>query len=114
MDDRRKNERVNTQGTEIQVVNSVDNEPMGIISNLSVGGMMLITKQQLFTDGVLQLRIESPSNLACPPIAMGMKILWCTPANSPDEYWAGLETIDIDPASSEALQRLLGQLDLGQ
>lgn len=112
MNERRKNDRVDTQGTEIRVINSIDDEPLGVIGNLSPGGMMVITKQQLFTDGVLQLKIESPAKLDCPPIAMGMKVLWCTPANSPDEYWAGLETIDIDEASRTTLKKLLGQLDL--
>ena len=41
---------------------------------------------------------------------MGMKILWCIPANSPDEYWAGLETLDISTDSRSALDSLLGYL----
>jgi hypothetical protein len=41
---------------------------------------------------------------------MGVKILWCTPANSPHEFWAGLETIDISPGDSDSLQKLLGRL----
>ena len=112
MDERRKNDRIDPHGTEIRVLDSIDREPLGIIGNLSPGGMMLITSQQLFTDGILQLTLETPPGLDCPPIALGVKILWCTPANSPNEYWAGLETIDIDPANSEALKRLLSRLHL--
>jgi hypothetical protein len=41
---------------------------------------------------------------------MGVKILWCIPANSPDEYWAGLETIDISDADNDSLQDLLDRL----
>ncbi len=110
MDDRRIDNRIDANDVDLRVVNCVDGEQLGIIGNLSQGGMMLITRRQLFANGVLQLRIESPAESGEAPITLGMKILWCAPANSPNEYWAGLETIDAASADRMALRRLLGQI----
>jgi len=110
VDERRKSNRIDACEMGLRAIDSLDGEPLGIIGNLSVGGMMLITNRQLFADGILQLKIEVPTGLGRAPIPMGVKILWCTPANSPDEYWAGLETIDISPADEDALQLLIAEL----
>ena len=110
VDERRKSNRIDACEMGLRAIDSLDGEPLGIIGNLSVGGMMLITNRQLFADGILQLKIEVPTGLGRAPIPMGVKILWCTPANSPDEYWAGLETIDISPADEDALQLLITAL----
>lgn len=113
MDERRKNNRIDAHSARLSVHNTVDGEPVGIIGNLSPGGMMLITNQQLYPDGILQLTVDVPDSADCGRISMGMKILWCIPANSPDEYWAGLETLDMSPDSESALEALLDHLSDG-
>ncbi len=110
VDERRKSNRIDAYAMGLQAINCLDEEPLGIIGNLSLGGMMLISTRQLFTDGILQLKIQTPTELGGGSIPMGVKILWCTPANSPDEYWAGLETIDIGSTDVDALRALLDQL----
>lgn len=110
MDDRRKNNRIDAFAVGLQVSNSIDDELLGIVGNLSAGGMMLITRRQLQADGILQLRINPPNGLDIQPIPIGAKILWCTPANSPDEFWAGLETIDIAANDQQSLENLLDHL----
>jgi hypothetical protein len=110
VDDRRRDNRIDAYDVGLRVVNSIDGEELGIIGNLSQGGMMLITTRQLFPNGVLQLRIENLADPGETPITLGVKVLWCVPANSPNEYWTGLETIDAASADRMALQRLLDQL----
>ena len=110
MDERRSSERVDAYQVGLAAVNDVDGEQLGVIGNLSLGGMMLIANQQLHTDGILQLKIDVPEELGAGLISMGVKILWCTPANSPKEYWAGLETIDISDRDRDSLQLLLDQI----
>ena len=114
MDERRKNDRIDAHDAGLQVSNTLDGSPLGIIGNLSPGGMMLISNRELFADGVLQLTIQAPAESGCEPIGMGVKILWSVPANSPNEYWAGLEAIDIDAGSRDALQQLLDYLGSGR
>lgn len=108
--DRRENNRIDAYDIGLKVTNSIDGEPLGIVGNLSSDGMMLITRRQLFADGILQLTIDTPREMNIAPIPVGVKILWCTPANSPDEFWAGLNTIDISAAGQVSLKRLLEQL----
>ncbi len=111
MDDRRQSNRIDASNEGLRVINGVDGEQLGIVGNLSLGGMMLITtRRELYADGILQLQIDVPAEAGCGPIPLGVKVLWCTPANSPDAYWAGLETIDIGPNDRAALQQLLDYL----
>ena len=110
MNERRKNDRIDAHDVGLVAVNGVDDRELGIIGNLSVGGLMLIASQELYTDGILQIKIDLPAELGAGAVSMGVKVLWCTPANSPQEFWAGLETIDISHADKDALQRLIDHL----
>lgn len=111
MDDRRKFTRIDAAQASLRVVNAVDGRPLGIVGNLSMGGLLLITSQQeLYPSGILQLEIERPAELGGDNIPLGVKVLWCTPANSPESYWAGLETIDIGEPARKALADLLDYL----
>jgi hypothetical protein len=112
VDDRRRNDRVNADEVVLPVIDGIDNQEIGVIGNVSLGGMMLITTRHLYANGILQLKIDVPAQLGFGLIAMGMKILWCTPANSPNEYWAGLETIDISPDDRASLQHLIDHLSI--
>lgn len=111
MEDRRQSNRIDARHEALKVSNGIDGEPLGIVGNLSLGGLMLITtRRELYANGVLQLRIDTPPELGGQAIPLGVKVLWCTPANSPDDYWAGLETIDISDADRATLERLLEYL----
>lgn len=110
MSERRRNDRVSAYEVVLPVINGIDGQRIGEVGNVSIGGMMLIATQQLYADGILQLKIDVPAELGFGLISLGVKILWCTPANSPDEFWAGLETIDISPADRESLQHLIDHL----
>lgn len=109
-DDRRRNDRIDAHDDGLRVLNAIDGQPIGIVSNLSGGGMMLISSRELYSNGVLQLDIASPPQLNLGRISLGFRVLWCTPANTPDEYWAGLEIIDISAAGRQALHALLDHL----
>jgi len=108
--ERRRDDRIGACDVGLRVVNGIDDRELGIVGNLSPGGMMLITNRELFANGILQLRLELPPQLGGDVISLGMKILWCSPASSPDEYWVGLETIDIAAAGRERLEQLLDYL----
>lgn len=110
VDERRKSNRIDAFDAGLQVSNSIDGESLGIIGNLSAGGMMLIARRQLHADGILQLSIDAPRGFAESAITVGAKVLWCAPANSPDEFWAGLEIIDIAQSDHERLCHLLDYL----
>lgn len=110
MDDRRKSRRIDAFSEGLQVFNGVDGSILGTVCNISMGGVMLIARRQLFPDGILQLAIHPVDDSETDTIAMGVKVLWCSPANSPDEYWAGLQAIDIGSDDRARLEQLLERL----
>ncbi len=110
MQDRRQNERIDAHNVRLSAINVVDNQPLGIIGNLSADGLMLIVGQSLSPGGIVQMRVEATDDVVTPPIHIGARVLWCTPASSPQEYWAGLETIDIGDDDRQRVQDLLTYL----
>ena len=105
MDDRQSN-RIDASNEGLRVISSVDGEQLGIVGNPSLGGMMLITtRRELYADGILQLQIECACGGGCGYTAGRQGVCGVRPPNSPDAYWAGLETIDIGPNDRAALQR---------
>lgn len=111
VDERRKSPRIEAQSAALQVNNKLDGSELGIVGNLSTGGLLLIANRELFQDGVLQLSIAAlPPELASAEIPIGVRVLWSAPANSPDQHWAGLEIIDIGADASSDLARLLDHL----
>ena len=59
MDDRRQSNRIDASNEGLRVINGVDGEQLGIVGNLSLGGMMLITtRRELYADGIPQLQID--------------------------------------------------------
>lgn len=109
--ERRKKDRIDTHDMGLRAINRIDDEPFGLIGNLSAGGMMLITPRELYPGGVLQLMVEAPGIEEITPISLGVKILWCSPANSTNSYWVGLETIDISTDGLRELEKLLDYIN---
>lgn len=107
VNERRKCDRIDAHNESMHVVNSITGETIGLVGNVSTDGLMLITRCELYPNGILQLRVDMPANLGAAPITVGAKVLWCTPANSPNEFWAGLEIIDVNDAGRDTIQRLL-------
>jgi len=111
VDERRKSPRIEAQSAALQVSNKLDGSELGIVGNLSAGGLLLISNRELFQDGVLQLSINVlAQDLPGGEIPIGVRVLWSAPAHSPDQHWAGLEIIDIGPQASSDLARLLDHL----
>ena len=106
-DERRNNGRINTASAGLAVHNAIDDSNIGIVGNISIGGLMLISRNPMYQDGTLQVSLRSlPGAVDADSIELGINVLWVTPANSPGEHWAGVEIID---ASDEA-RRAYGQL----
>ncbi len=110
VDERRKSDRVDAHNEGLRVFNVIDDQPLGLVGNLCDEGLMLITHRELFANGILQMRVDMPQYLNEPSISVGAKVLWCTPANSPNEFWVGLEIIDVSDTGRQAIQKLLAFL----
>lgn len=111
VDERRKSDRLEAASAGLSVRNAPDGQELGIVGNLSQDGMMLIVNRELMTDGILQLSLESlPVRIGPDAIALGVQVLWCAPAATPAQHWAGVSIIDISDDARRAYDDLITYL----
>ncbi|TNF34974.1 MAG: PilZ domain-containing protein [Gammaproteobacteria bacterium] len=97
----------------IHVINRATNESLGVIANLSEGGLMLVHRSPLPADGIYQLAIELEpgviANKDMVTIELGVDCLWNSPAaqQQADAYWSGCEIIDISDQHLGLLVQLI-------
>lgn len=92
----------------LPVQNSISNQSMGRIGNLSIDGMMLIQSQRPNDDALYQvsfsLRDGHGQTLT---IEVGIHETWTEDASVPGQIWSGFEIIDIAEPDRERLRRYL-------
>ncbi len=93
----------------VQVIDTMTEQAIGHLGNLSETGMMLIASAPLVEDALYQLRFHLRD---CPdqgaPIEVGAHLLWQDRASVPGQTWTGLRFIALP---EEGLQRLRQWLD---
>lgn len=88
----------------VSVIDSLREQTVGRIGNLSETGMMLVSDVPLREDALYQLSIQLPdAHGRCTPLDVGAHLLWSAPAGPPGTCIAGLRFIDVAP---DALRRL--------
>lgn len=107
--DKRQHERVTLEdkGWHAKVIDQVTGNVLGDIVNLSPGGMMLITSQDIAIESLHQVecRATSPEGQET-RFTAGTMVLWRAEASEKHTYWVGLQIIDIDQASRNRLLAL--------
>lgn len=88
----------------IEVIDTMTEQPIGRIGNISESGMMLMTGLKLCDDALYQLRFTLDDGLRSHPIEIGSHHLWSDDANVPGQYWAGFRFIDISPEDAAQLR----------
>lgn len=114
--DKRRHERITLgeKGWQATLVDQVSGETLGTVVNLSPAGMMLITESEIGVDSVHQVDcIASGPGQRSERFSAGIVVLWQAAANQAQTYWAGLQIIDIDPASQDRLVVLSADLSAG-
>jgi hypothetical protein len=94
----------------IEVTDTMTEQVVGRIGNLSESGMMLLGFVQMTDDSLFQFRFQ----LADPAgfghtIEVGAHQLWSDAANIPGQYWAGFRFIDIAPDDATRLRAWIEQ-----
>lgn len=88
----------------IEVFDTMTEQSVGRVSNLSETGMMLMTGSRLMDDALFQLRftltdVQGRSGA----VEIGAHHLWSDEASVAGQYWAGFRFIDV---GSDDLSRL--------
>jgi hypothetical protein len=85
----------------IDVLDTMTEQVVGHLSDLSDTGMLLIVHHPLMTDALYQMRFKLPDDKGVEhTIEVGAHELWADQAGAPGQVWTGFRFIDI---SSEDL-----------
>ena len=107
MNDIRRNPRKPVED-HLPVQNTITNQPMGRVGNLSIDGMMLILSLRPREDALYQVSFPLPGAQGHPqPIEVGIHETWTEEASVPGQVWSGFEIIDIAEQDRQRLQRYL-------
>lgn len=94
----------------IEVVDTMTDQIVGRIGNISETGMMLLASTQLCDDALFQLRFHLPDASARGhAMEVGAHQLWSDAASMPGQFWAGFRFIDVGPEDALRLRAWIDQ-----
>lgn len=86
-------------GYNVEVYDTMTEQSIGRISNLSESGMLLLLHAPTVNDALYQLRIRLPDPAGVDhTLEIGAHELWADEATAPGHIWTGFRFIDIAPA----------------
>lgn len=85
-------------GYNVEVFDTMTEQVIGRMSNLSESGMLLILNQSLMSDALYQLRFKLPDDRGIErALDVGAHELWNDEAAAPGQVWTGFRFIDVAP-----------------
>lgn len=82
----------------IDVVDTMTNQVIGKLSNLSETGMLLILGEAVISDALFQLRFTLSDHVGnTRSVDVGAHELWSDEAAAPGQVWTGFRFIDVGP-----------------
>ena len=101
----RRQPRRSVQGR-VEVFDTVTEEVVGQLGNVSVGGMLLIANRSLPDDALFQLRFNLPDGVgAAQPLEVGAHVLWQAPAGAHGRHYVGMRFIGLSPETALLLRQ---------
>ncbi|WP_374249051.1 PilZ domain-containing protein [Thermomonas sp.] len=96
----------------VEVVDSILEEAVGYVGNVSVGGMLLIANRNLPDNALFQFRFQLPDGLpGAQPLEVGAHVLWQDKAGAPGQSWVGLRFLGLSPEATRRLRNWAEQPD---
>ena len=94
----------------MEVYDTITEEPVGYLGNVSVGGMLLIANRALVDDALYQFRFALPDDMGeTQPLEVGAHVLWVDDASAPGQSWAGLRFLGLAPQVTRSLREWVGR-----
>ncbi len=96
----------------IPVMNTMTDEVIGRIGNLSSDGMLMVCESEIPDNALFQLAFELVNGDGkTQTISVGVQEMWSETANVPGQFWAGFHFIDISDANLDAVETWLGEFE---
>ena len=106
----RKQERY-VPSTLIEAINTVTEQQLGTVANISLGGFLLTSQEDDIPEGAIyQLRLQAQDGQTGVNLNLGAICLWHSEASSPGSYWSGFQILDISPQEEQALKSYIASL----
>lgn len=93
----------------LNVYDTLSDERMGLLANLSAEGMMIIGNKDVVEGAVYQVRVPLDS-FDTDMVDLGIECLWSTEAGAEQKYWSGYQIIDISDSDKTVLKVLIDAL----
>lgn len=88
----------------VEVTDTMTDEVLGYVGNVSLGGMLLIANRALPLDALFQLRFALPdASGEVAPLETGAHVLWQDEGGAPGQRWIGLRFIGLPPDATRRL-----------
>jgi hypothetical protein len=93
--------------TAIRVSDDLSGEDLGNLANLTPEGLMLVSREPIALNSILQLRIQvPPAAKRAEKLCFGAESLWTSQAEDEGEYfWTGFSIIDISNDAADFIER---------
>ncbi|HBK55759.1 MAG TPA: pilus assembly protein PilZ [Xanthomonadales bacterium] len=89
----------------IDVIDTMTEESLGRVSNLSATGLLLMAGQGLPEEALYQIRFALLDRTGRERVlVIGAQQLWSSEASAPGQFWNGMRFIDVAPEDSEFLR----------
>ncbi len=109
MQDRRCEDRVNVDA-QIDILDATRETLLGVLMDISPGGFMMSTNQEIETGQLFQLCLAIPGQNrngdAC-TLHVGAEAVWRQEAPDGSHAWIGFHIIDINDEDSERIDQLI-------
>ncbi|KAF1694298.1 PilZ domain-containing protein [Pseudoxanthomonas koreensis] len=90
----------------VPVIDTMTDEVVGQLGNISESGMLLIATAPLVEDGLYQLRFHLGSRPQA--INVGVHLLWLVEANTPGQSWCGFRFLTISDEQRNQVRAWVG------
>ena len=89
----------------VLVTDTMTEEVIGRIGNLSASGLLLIASKPLVEDALYQFRFALPDNNGAQTVEVGSHVLWIDGASAPGQSWVGLRFLGLSTETTQRLRR---------
>ncbi len=87
----------------IEVIDTMTEQMVGQLSNLSETGMLLVLNQRLTSDALYQFSVRLPG-ADSRPIELGAHELWSDDTAASGHAWSGFRFIDVSPEDARHIR----------
>ncbi len=107
MSERRKEPRVPIL-IPLQVFDCSSDRALGELVNLSRHGLMLLCRQLIEPNRIMQIEIPLPKPVESEAsLCLGVESLWREADDAQERFWVGFQIIDCSPKMTSVLEKLL-------